>query len=116
MVPSFSKPQDQHLQDDKSTSMRDTNKRHGEHEMQEDQPKDHQREKRTLSFLPDAEDAADVMDEIPGGEMGKKMLKTLMKGGVPPQPVLVGFVEQIVPVQVAVPYPAPPFQPHYPPH
>ena len=47
--------------------------------------------------------------------MGKKMLKALMKGGVPPQPVLVGFVEQPVPVQVAVPYPAPPPQPYYPP-
>jgi len=111
LVPSFSKPQDHHLQDDKSTNMA----KNKEHEMKEDGPKDHQREKRTLSFLPDAEDAADFMDEIPGGEMGKKMLKALMKGGVPPQPVLVGFVEQPVPVQVAVPYPAPPPQPYYPP-
>jgi len=106
LVPTFSKPQDHHKDDTSSSMDKDR-----EHEKQ-DQPKEpHQREKRTLSF-PDAEDAADLMDEIPGGEM----LKALMKSGTPPQPVLVGFVEQPVPVQVAVPYPAPPPQAYYPPH
>lgn len=98
LVPTFCKPQD-HVKNDQR-----------EHEKQ-DQPEDHhQREKRTLSFFPDTEDVSDVMDEIPGGEM----LKAMMKSGAPPQPVLVGFVEQPVPVQVAVPYPAPP--PQYPRH
>lgn len=65
------------------------------------------REKRTV------DDLDDFTDDIPGAGLGKKLLKRLMKGGgVPPRPVLVGFVEQRVPVPV--PVPAAPYSAPYP--